>query len=128
MSVRDYVGAPWGRAMRRAWGVALLAVVVALVGMPLSSAGARLAVAAGAEDGEQVPGTLVPLFELPGEANTFVPPPAALSQPHVQTVVIKVNYSGFSAQAQAAFQHAVDIWATQLTSSVPIVVNASMTP
>ncbi len=38
---------------------------------------------------------------------------------------ITVNYTGFTAEQQAAFQYAVNIWASQLTSSVPIVVNAS---
>lgn len=36
----------------------------------------------------------------------------------------RVNYTGFSAEARAAFQFATDIWAAQLTTPVPIVVNA----
>ena len=36
-----------------------------------------------------------------------------------------VTYSGFTAEAEAAFQRAVDIWAASLTSEVPIRVNAS---
>lgn len=42
-----------------------------------------------------------------------------------QTATFQVTYTGFSAQAQAAFQHAVDIWAAHLQSSVPIRVQAS---
>ena len=39
---------------------------------------------------------------------------------------ITVNYSSnFDPQAKAAFQAAVDIWATQISSSVPIVVDAT---
>jgi hypothetical protein len=37
---------------------------------------------------------------------------------------IQVNYSNFTAEAQAAFQAAVDIWETQLNSPVPMVVDA----
>ena len=40
---------------------------------------------------------------------------------------ISVNYTGFTPQAQAAFQAAVEIWQTQLGSSVPLVVDASFT-
>ena len=36
-----------------------------------------------------------------------------------------VNYNGFTPEAQAAFQFAVDIWATLLTSEVDIIVNAN---
>ena len=41
--------------------------------------------------------------------------------------VITVTYHGFSAQAQAAFQAAVDIWASLVTSSVPIRIDATWT-
>ena len=39
-----------------------------------------------------------------------------------------VSYTGFSAEAQAAFQYAVDIWSAHLQSAVPIKVNASFSP
>ncbi len=39
-----------------------------------------------------------------------------------------VNYSGFSPEAEAAFQHAVDIWSRIITASVPIEINASFIP
>ena len=62
---------------------------------------------------------------------TIVPPPAefalrarqGLSRPAAATIT--VNYTGFTPQAQAAFQYAVDIWESQLTSNAPIVVNAT---
>jgi hypothetical protein len=53
-------------------------------------------------------------------------PPAR--QRSAQAATFVVNYdAGFNAnpQARAAFQYAVDIWSTQITSSVPIVVEAS---
>src|SRR5262249_24221503 len=44
--------------------------------------------------------------------------------PQVQLSNFVVTYTGFTPQAQAAFQAAVNIWATQVQSSVPIRVNA----
>ncbi|HEX5689913.1 MAG TPA: PKD domain-containing protein, partial [Roseiflexaceae bacterium] len=44
------------------------------------------------------------------------------------TVVFEVDYSGFSPQAQQAFQRAVDIWSELIVSPVPIHVSASFTP
>jgi hypothetical protein len=41
---------------------------------------------------------------------------------------ITVAYTGFSAEAQAAFQAAVDIWRSVIVSPVPIRVNASFEP
>lgn len=40
---------------------------------------------------------------------------------------ITVTYTGFTPQAQAAFQFAVDIWKSLLTSPVPIHINATWT-
>ncbi len=39
-----------------------------------------------------------------------------------------VDYSGFTVEAQQAFQAAVDIWSNHLTSSVPIRVRATFAP
>ena len=44
------------------------------------------------------------------------------------TATFTVNYTGFTAPAQTAFQFAVDIWSQHLDSSVPIEVDASFTP
>jgi hypothetical protein len=44
------------------------------------------------------------------------------------TAHISVTYHGFSAQAQAAFQAAVDVWQHSVTSSVPIHVDATWEP
>ncbi len=61
--------------------------------------------------------------------NTFVPPPDARQLlEEAPTAVINVEYHGFSAEAQAAFQYAVDIWARQIVSSVPIHVKAYWQP
>ena len=51
------------------------------------------------------------------------------AEANAQLSNITVNYTGFTgstgAEAQAAFQAAVDIWETQVASSVPIVVDAA---
>ncbi|MEO9485917.1 MAG: PKD domain-containing protein [Ekhidna sp.] len=39
----------------------------------------------------------------------------------------QVNYNGFTAEAQEAFQFAVDIWASLISSDVDIVINANFT-
>ncbi len=58
----------------------------------------------------------------------YVPPPREFLRNAPHTATITVNYLGtWDSQAQAAFQYAVDIWETQLTSSVPIVVDAEWT-
>ena len=58
----------------------------------------------------------------------FVPPPANFEPNGPRDAVISVVYNGFSTDAQAAFQYAVDVWASQLTSSVPILINATWAP
>jgi hypothetical protein len=64
--------------------------------------------------------------------NTLIEMPAAM-RANLQSIgnansIIIVNYSGFTPQAQAAFQYAVDIWQSVLVSSVPIRINASWEP
>src|SRR5262245_40635072 len=51
-----------------------------------------------------------------------------LSADRPQTATITVTYTGFSPEAQAAFQNAVNIWQTVLTSPIPIRVQANWTP
>lgn len=41
---------------------------------------------------------------------------------------IEVKYTGFTPEAQAAFQYAIDIWQSKLSSPVTIRVNANWTP
>ena len=71
------------------------------------------------------------LVAVPGDAFTFVPPPpepqvSGLARSAVVTPQINVTYVGFDAfpAAQAAFQHAVDIWAGLISTPVPINVRA----
>lgn len=60
---------------------------------------------------------------------SFVPPrqraAAIAAEGDVQpNVTVGVLYTGFTPQAQAAFQYAVDLWASQLSSTVPITITA----
>ena len=58
---------------------------------------------------------------------TFVPPPASFVPGAERDAIITVTYTGFTPEAEAAFQYAVDIWASILTSNVPILINANWT-
>jgi hypothetical protein len=58
--------------------------------------------------------------------NTRIPAPPLGENPPTATFI--VTYSGFTPQAQAAFQYAVNIWSALLVSSVPIRVTATWTP
>lgn len=57
------------------------------------------------------------------ESPSHVPAPALLPADD-RTADFIVNYSGFSPEAQTAFQYAVDIWSGLITSDVPIVIDA----
>jgi hypothetical protein len=80
------------------------------------------------------PGSQIVLRALPTNSFTAVaPPPGFRTGIRVQTATISVTYVGFDQNpqaqaAQAAFQYAVDIWETLITSSVPIHVTATWTP
>ncbi len=64
----------------------------------------------------------------PGKAPRHILPPREFLRNAPHSATITVNYIGsWDAQAQAAFQYAVDIWETQIISSVPIVVDAEWT-
>jgi hypothetical protein len=51
--------------------------------------------------------------------------PARVPSDVVGPTVVNVNYSGFSEEARTAFQFAVDVWKTHLSSPVPITIDAS---
>ncbi|HNB53235.1 MAG TPA: hypothetical protein PK530_14895, partial [Anaerolineales bacterium] len=61
----------------------------------------------------------------PSDITVKNPPPVEFLRDAPQTANITVNYVGaWDAQAQAAFEYAVSIWETQITSSVPIIISA----
>ncbi len=76
------------------------------------------------------PGIMDTLIGIPQDMNTMVRRSPEFNYNSSQRAngggaTINVTYTGFTASAQAAFQYAVDIWAAQLTSAVPIEVEAS---
>ena len=68
------------------------------------------------------------------ERLTNIPPPEVFQKlrqnaiGRTKTATFEVTYIGFTTEAQAAFQFAVDIWETQITSTVPIRVTAVWQP
>ncbi len=67
----------------------------------------------------------------PQVARTFVRPARSRLRAPVLTAsstVVTVNYTGFTPQAQAAFQFAVDEWKTQIATTVPVVIDATFAP
>lgn len=75
-----------------------------------------------------LPGCGHGLIALPENAFTFVPPPADFDPLAERAVVISVDYTGFTPEAQAAFDYAVAIWGSTLNSSVPISIQAEFGP
>ena len=74
---------------------------------------------------------LIILYGTMGNANTFVPPPPLLnlsqrgSDSRGAPSQFIVTYRGFTPEAQAAFQYAVDIWDSLIRSPVPIRIEAT---
>jgi len=61
----------------------------------------------------------------------YTPPPEEFLKNRLNkktTATINVTYEGFTSEAQAAFQYAVDIWASLISSPVEINVHASYEP
>jgi PKD repeat protein len=50
------------------------------------------------------------------------------NQSRAATTNFIVDYTGFTAAQQAAFQYALDLWSAELFSTVPIHIEATMTP
>lgn len=62
-------------------------------------------------------------------APSYVGPARATdSRAAAATATFQVTYHGFSPAARTAFQAAVDVWATKVTSTVPITVDATFQP
>ena len=70
-------------------------------------------------------------YSKPEDQNTIVPPPLAYQQWKqnknfkTNATTFEVTYTGFPADAQAAFQKAVDIWSLLIESDVPIRISAT---
>jgi hypothetical protein len=75
---------------------------------------------------ERYPGPLINLYAGPaGELSRVGQPTAQLQGDNIATATFIITYTGFSPQAQAAFQAAANIWSTKISSSVPIRINAT---
>jgi hypothetical protein len=110
--------------VRTAGTTALTAAI--LLGGP--SSGARLTVPVAGQQPERLPGPIIE--DPPGDFTgaSFVPPATRVVVPGAAPLsTFVVTYNGFISQAQTAFQAAVDIWASQIQSSVPIRVTANWT-
>lgn len=62
------------------------------------------------------------------DADHFVPPPAVFSVGGERSSTFIINYNGFSPEAQAAFDYAVDIWSSLIDSPVAIRIDATWEP
>ncbi|MBD2752148.1 T9SS type A sorting domain-containing protein [Spirosoma validum] len=79
-----------------------------------------------------IPGSKIKYYKADSNAFTHVPAPdvflrqrsanGRLAAPKAQFIV---TYTNFTAEARRAFQYAVDIWASLITSSVPIRIQAN---
>jgi hypothetical protein len=75
---------------------------------------------------ESYPGPLIDLYADPaGQLSRVGQPTPQLQDANIATATFIITYNGFSPQAQAAFQAAVNIWSTKISSSVPIRINAT---
>ena len=81
-----------------------------------------------AQGPDRLPGEIIEDPPGPYVGNSYVPPRAdVVTAPATALSTFVVTYNGFTPQAQAAFQAAVDIWASQIQSSVPIRITANWT-
>lgn len=60
----------------------------------------------------------------PSEGQSLVPAPVFPSSVAERSAAFVVNYTGFTPEAEAAFQYAVDIWSALLTADVTIEIDA----
>jgi hypothetical protein len=67
------------------------------------------------------------VLRLDPRPSTFRLPARVIPQPEALALAstIQVNYTGFTAEQQQAFQAAVNIWSQTVSSPVPIVINAT---
>lgn len=112
----------------RAAALAALPLTALAVLVPAGAASADAVTSdavAAADAGTAAPAPLVPLYAGSSEAETLVAEDAG--DPAITTAAratIRVSYTGFTPAAKASFQRAVDAWSRQISSPVPITVNA----
>jgi hypothetical protein len=78
---------------------------------------------------QSIPGSLVPLYDTGQDSFTSVgvAPETAGDQLNAAAPGINFNviYHGFTPEAQAAFQFAVDVWASKLSSPIGVTIDAT---
>lgn len=80
-----------------------------------------------AQDNIHLPNGAVTLYAHDFDSNTTIGLPEGYVPNVERASTINVNYTGFTPAAQAAFQYAIDIWASLITSPVVITVDAQFT-
>jgi hypothetical protein len=111
--------------MRRFPGRFLLIALTAVVCLVASNLFRNLSAQPQATQGlgETMPGPIIEDPPGPYRGNVYIP--ARPRGPSANTATFIVTYNGFTPQAQAAFQAAVDVWASQISSTVPIRITAN---
>ncbi len=110
--------------------VVLLMSLAAPILLPTGTSGQQVVIANDGPISMPGPELIIRAIPNPGKG-FFIPPPPPemrLSPNAPEAATINVTYNGFSPQAQAAFQYAVNIWAGLLDSSVTINITATWTP
>lgn len=105
------------------------ALSITMLAAPTLVLAAALPAQAGSSDEFRAsPGYQVPVYAGGEDGPPTVVEDSADAARAPQTATFQVTYVGFSAQAKAAFQRAVNTWANKLNSPVPITVRASWEP
>ncbi|CAN5629773.1 hypothetical protein BH23BAC1_BH23BAC1_42280 [soil metagenome] len=77
---------------------------------------------------ESAPGPIVICPGLDKDVNTTIlPAPYTVNSRTAQTANFIVEYIGFTPESKNAFQYAIDIWSTRISSPIPIRVQATWT-
>ncbi len=108
----------------------LIILLVVLGLAPMAAVGARPN-----EAPVSLPGPTIEVRLDPQIRQRYVPPPAAFQRrladqelAATATIIVNYNGSGWTTEAQNAFEYAADIWETLITSPQPIIVDAQFGP
>lgn len=117
----------FSRPLAATTALAALAAGAAVAGSPATAAPVKASgsAPAAAQSAAVQPTVFRAVKNTSGKATSVQAPAAALKGP--TTAKFTVKYTGFSAQAKASFQRAVNYWSKTMTSTVPITINATYT-
>jgi hypothetical protein len=102
---------------------------LALVAVAASQGGAAVAqIGAPGSRPESAAGRRAIVRADPRLVRSFVATSRAQLRVQEHLATLTVTYTGFTPQAQAAFQYAVNIWSSQISSTVPIHIDAEFAP